>query len=418
MIGLLKGIFNTLAPPPYDNNSQKCLDGGFQRPTSKAIMIVDRNQFIEKLNDLANSCLFTLLLNGVEEIIFSPQSLFLLFASLYVGMNKEKKMEINKLENNDKSSKVFFNYFVDIFKNIPIDQHNDYIINQACKICENCQVFNNFYVNSNYEINQCYIDLISAINTNVKSIDLLFGENVLNLIREQIIKQGIQANLHSCPYVSSFWYSATKFSLRWAKPFKDFDDKRNKFFNMNGNCTLENYLISENDTGNFYQNDLIKVFEKYCHENALIVGFVLPRKAHIKNFQLSNITKNFHKLRLIKAKILIPMFTLENTISFSELQHSDLGISNVFDAYDDIEKDQTLYIEDIVHSNKLILTKNGVFSDLPDDNNNPVINTNLDFHDIQQNKITIKFNHSFIWYIRDPNNNNLNLCGLFNGSKI
>jgi len=441
------------------------------------------NTIVENLNNFANSYLFSIFLNYLvnndndndntennnndkkniknTDMIFSPQSIYIILLSLYMGLNTHQKKKLCQSKN---TSRAMIKYCRNMINILGIDENNESIINEILKISENTNIINNVYFNKNtYELNKVFIDAMSIIGIQVKEIDLLFNEDLLN-VNGDLYSQSVPL-LESCPYSMCFWYSTIKINLRWIKPFVNYrsSDKYKIFINLNEKYTDEHFNICEDDDGLYYENTLIKLYEKYCDNPNLRVGFMLPKNLRVRNLQLVNALENINKLRRVNANIILPIFTSENNLSISKIFGNDIDIFKNSYYHNIEEQDGLINIEDIVHPNKIIFNNEGMFSSLNEQNQtkieknttttttititdekNQIISTKEISDDYEQmddqgpisvsakvsqlekkinhNKITekihLKFTNTFIWYIRDTVHGNVIYCGMYDGSKV
>jgi len=259
---------------------------------------------------------------------------------------------------------------------------------------------------------------MKILNVNIKQLDML-NDIILDKIYRDINYFNVDTAIdHN--YFSSFYVSICKINLKWVKKFLNYDIKKRIFVRSNNEQVLENYLVCYDDIGNFYQNKDIKVFEKYCANTRLVTGFILPVSNNLVKTQLNSVTKSFHKFKLIKAKLILPKFTYSNAINFTQLQNTtvktmNIDILNQAKYYEKMSNNKVITIDDIVHPNAIILNENGIFNNADEtDIMTPYHNFDEDITYIREN-VTLVYDKSFIWYIKDSINNNIILCGYYNG---
>lgn len=382
---------------------------------SDEIVCKTTNNFVESINMFANSFMFTMFLEDRSEILFSPQSLFLFIASLYVGASEKQKKKFSEI-NDPVFSKIITNYFLNIIHKIPVNEQNNNIINSAMKLLETSHITNNFYVDISHNVKLNYIEIVQMLGTNVKRVELNTNKKIVEEINNHIASLNLQGSINSCPYFDAFVYSTSNICLYWIKPLKNVnDEKKDIFIRQDGKYTLEKYLICEEDRGLFYENKLISLYEKSCYGTSINVGFMIPKESHIRNFKLSNATNVFDKLKPTKAYFQIPEFTLEAQYKLKNLKYSEIDIINSPQYYEDINGNEPINIQDIIHFNKISFTKEGVFTKKPTPEE--VIRVPI-LYDTSycSDRVSFKLIKTFVWYVRDIKNGNIILCGIFNGT--
>jgi serine protease inhibitor len=382
--------------------------------------------FVTAINDFANSFMFSIFLEEVPHIVFSPQSLFFVFASMYVGLNEKQKIAVNELKDS-LASKIMINYFVDMLHGMQAKEHNNFIIQNAMKLLESSHVINNFYLDMNYKIRKNYTEIVSLMGTNVKQVEFLTDDAITQIINSHLQDTGVFGKeLSRCTFARSFWFSTVDLNLHWIKPFTEFirDPKnidlgkstREPFTRFDGKLTMESYLVCDDDDGNYYEDKLMRLYEKPCYGTNLAVGFMLPSEPHVKCLKLSNATNVFEKLRPVKAYICVPSFSLENTLNIATFKDNEIDMLNKLQCYDDIDDTQSLFIDDIMHFNAITLNKNGMFTTVPRPEDILNIKPSVNDKKLLEWK-ALKIDRTFTWYIRDTVNGNIILCGLYDGSK-